>query len=506
MSESKSLKSFRNFTTSLFKAFCTSLFGFLITPIIILNVGDEAYGLYKLMFDWLSNVWMFDLGVSGAFLAVSAIYYKKNITDVYADGFRLHLKVLPILIASSVIFYFIILNLVELKDVSLATYSLSFLILALTFLFYPLNIFRQYFEVSERSSLINWITIAQLFCTNLLLLIMAKLGMGLIGICAAYSLFVILGYLVIYYFFYREQKIGFVALLKGSGKYTSEIKKTGKSYLSINISQKISFLADNSIIAYFYSPAQVVLFFISQRLAGLFQTQIQGLSFSAWASLIDFYNNDERGHFRDKFIEVLKLNFLIASLAFVLCVVYNESFIRLWIGSKYYIDNSFNLIVSSLLVVNTLNFFIGHIITGTGLVKTQSRAYIVLGVANLILSIVFAYYLGFHGPVLASLLTMGFLLIFKVRLIYKYYQVSALSLFLIFLRQLFVVTIILLTSLWVLNQSYFEDGWTSLGLYVSLSSFCFMLVSYFLVFNSRERDIWFARIKRISNNYLGKFK
>lgn len=501
--ESKSMKSFKNFSTSLIKAFCTSIFGFIITPLVILKVGDEAYGLYKLIFDWLSNVWMFDLGISGAFLAVSAAFYKKKeLKDVFADGFKLHIKILPILLLGSSLFYLLIFNIVKLDNVTFNEYTLSFWIVASTFIFFPLNIFRQYFEISERTSLINWITIVQLFLTNIFILIFSYMGMGLVGLCLSYSFFIILGYITIYYFSYREQKWSISFLLKGGDKYIEKIKTVGKSYLSINISQKISFLADNTIIAYFYSPAQVVIFFISQRLGSLFQSQIQSLGFSSWASLIDFFHQKQGEVFKQKFLEVFKFNFFIASLALTLNFLFNERFVDIWIGEKYYIDDLFNSIISILLLVNILNLLLGHILTGTGHVKNQSRAYLIFGILNLVFSIVLTKFIGLHGPIVSSLCMMSGLLVFKIILVSTKYEIKLKTLSLVFLKM--GITISLVISFENFISPFYLKSWFSLTAHLILISLMFVLSGLFIVFSKRERKVWNDRVMRILLGFTKK--
>lgn len=483
------------------KAFSTSILGFIITPFVILYVGDEAYGIYKLIFDWLSNVWMFDLGVSGSFLVTSALYFKKaDLNTLYGDGLKAHLKILPFLFLASTGFYFFVFSIITLDQVTFLEYSIAFWINALTFVAFPLNIFRQYYEVSERVSLINIITIKQLFLTNVFMFVFAYLGFGLIGISLAYASFVILGYLYIYYLASREQGWSIKKLLKSSGKYTKEITKTGKSYLFINISQKISFLADNTIIAYFYSPAKVIPFFISQRLASLFQSQIQSLSYTGWASLIDFYNKGDIALFRTKLSEVLKFNFLITSCVFTLVWILNEKFITLWIGDKYFIDERFNILVSCLMVVNILNFLIGHILNGTGHIKNQSKAYIFLGVLNLVGSILLTKIMGFHGPILASLITMTILSVFKLYLVVTIYETSVYELIRIFLPQsLIAMSIILISKIYF--DSFYESSWWMLILYSLFCGLLFTGTSFLLTFSQNEKRLWYSRVEKIYSHF-----
>ena len=500
---SKSYKSFKNFSAALVKAFCTSIFGFIITPIVIGYVGDETYGIYKLIFDWLSNVWMFDLGISGAFLAISAAYVKKKeLADVFADGFRLHVFILPLLFVASCAFYFLILAIADLDKVTVTEYSAAFWIVASTFIFFPFNIFRQYFEISERSSFISAVTIIQLFFTNLGILIFSYLGFGLIGLSLAYAICIIAGYIYIYTKSHKEMGWSLKSLLAGRGIFTKELRSSGRSYLSINISQKISFLADNTIIAYFFSASSVVVFFIAQRLGSLFQSQIQSLGFSSWASLIDFYHQKKLDLFQLRLVEVLKFNLFIAVLASIINYLFNKRFITLWIGEKYYVDSYFNIIISALVVVNILNLLVGHILSGTGHIQAQSRPYITLGVLNLIFSIVLTKFMGLHGPIFSSLITMGVLLIFKLYLIVSKFGVSKLKIIEIILRFSILIALVILVEPYF--QQFYENSWISLTLWILIVSCLYFFFGFFWIFNCDERLVWYRRVGLIYRSLLRK--
>lgn len=488
--------SFHNFLSSLLKAASISLIGFIVTPFIIRWVGDESYSIYKLIFDWVSNVWMFDLGVSGGFLSISAIYIKKSkLNELYADGLRAHIRTFPYLFSAIFGIYFLLRFIIQFENVSITEFTFAYLIFASSFLFYPLNIFRQYFEVTERISFINKVTIIQLVLTNILMAFFAYIGFGLLGIAVAYSSLIILAYILMGFTALKDMNISIKDLIGVRGEYFSKIKFSGKDYLLINISQKISFLADNSIIAYFYSPIQVVPFFITQKLSALFQSQLQSISYSAWASLIDFYNQGQLETFREKFIEVFKFNLIMVLAAF--CIVYqlNEPFIALWIGEKYFVSSEFNLVISILMALNLLNYVIGHTLVGTGHIKQQSRPYFYLGVLNLIVSIILAKYMGLIGPVLASTIMMSALLVYKFYLLFHVYDIQFKQLFKIVFKQSLILFVFIFSFSQILTNQ--QMTWPKLFLQASCIGFLYFIASWIFSMTKNEKIIWIRRIKNV---------
>lgn len=495
--KSKTTRSFNNLISAVFKGLVTSLLGFVLTPFIITYVGNESFGLYKIMIDWLSNVWIFDLGVSGAFLTVAAVHFKKeNRLNLFQDGFNKYLKALPLLFTSCIGFYVLTRFIITLNEVSTYEYTLSFLIISLTFLFYPFNAFRQYFEVSERTSFINFVTVFQLLLTNVFAFIFSYMGLGLIGLALSYSIFIALGFLIIYFRCAKEEGWNLSSLMKKNGRFERLIAQDGRSFLLINISQKISFLADNSIIAYFYSPAAVVPFFISQRLASLFQSQVQSVSFSGWASLVHFYNNNQKELFKKRLLELLKANLLICLMCLIIIWTLNKNFIQLWIGLEYYIDTWFTALVAILSLINILNFFIGHVLSGTGHVKTQSKAYLYTGAINLALSVALTSSFGFHGPIIASVLTMSFLLCYKIKILLKVYSISFLEIIRIFISQIFIACAFIYIIQYYIIDLYRND-WFHLILSAASISFAFMIFVFLVCFSKEERSLWGNRLKQI---------
>jgi O-antigen/teichoic acid export membrane protein len=495
--DSKSSRSFKNLFSAIIKGLATSVIGFVITPYLIHYVGDEQFGLYKIILDWLSNVWIFDLGVSGAFLAIAAMKIKDaDKKELFRDGFYKYFTALPLMYIACFGFYVFTRFIIKLETVSISDYTISFFIIALTFIFYPLNAFRQYFEVSERLNFINKVTIVQLVLTNIFSLVFAYLGFGLVGLSFAYSLFIALGFIYIYYRACRELDLKYKDLFKERGRYITMIKGEGKNFLFINISQKISFLADNTIIAYFYNASMIVPFFISGRLAGLFQGQVQSVTYSGWASLIAFYNDGERETFKLRLVELLKGNFVL-SLA-CLCVIWvlNESFITLWIGKEYFIDQSFTIIVSLLSLVNILNFFLGHVLSGTGHVSHQSKAYIITGISNLILSIVLTLEVGLYGPVLASLITMGLLLVYKLILLNRIYAVSLTEQLLLFLPSSLFAALIIFFYPYLFNILD-ASSWMKIITHGAILGLSLSVLSFLFCFTKLEKETWIKRLRRV---------
>lgn len=497
--ESRSQRSFKNLISSVVKAFLTAIVGFVVTPYIIEYVGKNSFGTYKLIIDWLSNVWIFDLGVSGAFLAVATSKLSDNkIQRIFSAGTITHFRVLPLLLLACVVIYSFLISIIKIENISLVEYSISFFLVAFSYLFYPFNVFRQYFEIKQRSSLVNYITVYQLVLTNLMSLLFAYLGFGLIGLCAAYSLFILLGYLMMYFLCAREEGWSLKSLLKTDSKEEiEEINKSKKSSLLINISQKISFLGDNTIIAYFYSPVAVVPYFISQRLANLFQSQLQGITFSGWASLLDVYRNETSEVFSNRLEEALKITFFLSLCGGLVIYIFNEPFVYLWMSEEYYISNTFNIIISMLLVVNIQNIILGNILSGAGFISLQSKPYLLTGLANLLLSIFFTFKLGMIGPVLASLITMLILFVIKLRIAFSVFNLKLNHFFKVYVVQLFVVLVLG----YVLNRIYGSDksmySWVELFGKSIFTIAVFVGSSFLISFSKSERQVWILRIQRL---------
>jgi O-antigen/teichoic acid export membrane protein len=135
--DSKSSRSFKNLSSAILKGFATSILGFLITPYLIHYVGDEQFGLYKVILDWLSNVWIFDLGVSGAFLAIAAIKFKEaDKKELFADGFYKYFTALPLMSIACLGFYALTRFIIDLDTVSVIQLHL---LLFLPLLFFILS-------------------------------------------------------------------------------------------------------------------------------------------------------------------------------------------------------------------------------------------------------------------------------------------------------------------------------------------------------------------------------
>ena len=156
------------------------------------------------------------------------------------------------------------------------------------------------------------------------------------------------------------------------------------------------------IISYSLSPATVVPFFVTQRLAALAQTQIQGIGNVTWAALADLYAQGETERFNARLIELTWLLALMGVTFMVVIASYNHHLITLWVGEDRCGGDGLTLIAACNGFLQGLLSLWGWCFSGTGKQPKLVRPATLASVINFLSCLICTHFLGIIGPLLGT--------------------------------------------------------------------------------------------------------
>ncbi len=488
-----------NFITGIILQIITLLVGLFSTPLLLSWLGDDRYGAFRAASDWVGYLALLELGIGGSVRALLAKAVgsgdRQQIRLTLAVGIRAYLQIMAGMGLVGVGLGLFITQLVPVPETLTGELQKGYWLGFLGILLLPLAPFNFLVDASQRSYFANvFLTFQSLLITGMTLLL-AKVGFGIPGQYLA----VLLGNIAFQFLMcwdgLRSYPDVFAAVFEGKSheKIKKQLRQLNLPTLALNLSGKLSLFTDNIIISYSINPAAVVPFFVTQRLAGLAQSQIQSIGNATWAALTELYAKGERDKFNARLIELTRL-VAVMGLAFMLAiVVYNPYFINLWVGIDRFSGNGVSILAACngfLLGLFTLwNWCFG----GTGNVAKLVKPAMISTTINLFVSLLSTRLFGVIGPLLGTFVAFITIQIWWLPLLLR--QVFGTS-----LKQLFLAVAKPLALgcpygivMWLITKSHTPWGWFGLAAEMVITALMYLILAWLFVFNKDERSQWISR-------------
>ncbi len=470
------------------------------TPLLLRWLGDERYGAFEAATDWFGYVALLELGVDGALRPLLARAWvsgdDRKIGALVAGGIEAYsVLALLMVVAGALLTLFI----PHLLSVSAGTVRedlrIGCLVGVAGLLTVPLSPFRALFEVEQKGYLINAGLLAQSLIITGCSLLLAWFRWGITGQFVA--VFLGTGAFSVFISGAGVRELGsrwwqHFQQVRQSAEWAT-IWKLNRPTLTFNVCRQVGLLTDNIMIAALMSPAMVVPFYITQRLAALAQRELQGIGNASWVALAELHAQHRIDIFNHRVVELTRLVAILAVSTLVPIVVYNHHFVRLWVGPRCYGGDALTTIVGINAFLLAIFSLWGWCISGTGQVAQLVPGTAVQTIINLALSLFLTLKFGLIGPVFGTL--AGFLTVSS-------WYLPCL------LNRLFATSVVALAKaallplgsavpfgviLWQLASTFPPLGWIELAGEMSLSGAAYLAAWWLIGLNSVERALWRRR-------------
>lgn len=494
-------RSVGNFVTSVVFQAMTLGIGLVSTPLLLDWLGDERYGAFRAASDWGSYINLLELGLGGALMALLAQAVgggdREKVRLTLATGIRAYLQITVGMLLAGAGFGWFITDLVKvngsLKSELETGYWLGFLSIFLL----PLAPFRLLADASQRSYFTNVFLIFQSLLITSLTLLLAWARFGIPGQYLAVLLGGIFFQVSMSWDGLRRYPDVFKPVTDQNAQLNikQQLWQLNWPTLALRISGQLSVMTDNIIISYSLGPALVVPFFVTQRLAMLAKTQIQGISNATWAALADLYARGERQKFNARLIELTKL-VAVLGLAFMVAIsAYNPYFVTLWVGQDRFSGDGVTLLAAANGFLLGLLSLWDWCFGGTANVAKLVLPKVIGGVVNLVISLISTHLFGGIGPLLGTFVASVMVnLWWSPLLLREIFGTSVRQLFLAVAKPLAVGIPYGVASWWV-ARSHTPWGWFGLAGEMGLIALLYLAISWCLVFSAAERSEWMSRLR-----------
>lgn len=399
-------RSLKNVTSSWAGLGLNIAVGFFLSPFILHHLGDEAFGLWILIFSLTGYYGIFDFGIRSSLIRYVSKFQatgdKEQLAQVINTSLFTYSCLGAILMVPSILGSFFVEHLFRIPPSFVHDARILFFMVGASLaLGFPLGVSGGILEGLQRFYLLNWTNMVSLVVRASLIVLALRHGYGLLTVAlitVSLPLLTSAARAVI------AQKI--LAISYG-WKYVSrdsfrQVANYGSVTFLIMIASRLRFKTDAVIIGSFLSAAAITHFSIGARLVDYATEVVNSLAQIFTPMSSQFHATGDFDQLRRIFIAG---NRACAFIMFPLCVsliVMGKSVIEVWMGQRYVSSYTVLLI---LLIPSTLYYSqtgSNRILFGMSQHKALAHIALIEGVANVILSIALIHPLGIVGDAIGT--------------------------------------------------------------------------------------------------------
>jgi O-antigen/teichoic acid export membrane protein len=407
----------RNVGSSWFALGVNVLVGIFLSPYIIHRLGDDAFGLWVIIFSVTGYYGLFDLGIRSSLVRYVAKY---SATEEHDELNRLvntamvsysGIGIVAMAITLIAAYYVNSIFRIQPEFVATARWLLVMVGTSVS-LGFPLGVFSGILEGLQRFYLLNFTSISATLLRALLIVIALRHGRGLLTVALITVGLPLLGTLVNAAAVFRHLPLSFGLQYVSRSSLRRIASYSGTTFLII-VAGRLRFKTDALVIGTFVSAAAVTYFTIGSRLVDYASEVVSALS----QIFIPMSSQSQAKGDLDGLRKILVLGnracaFIIFPITAVLTIL-GKSVIEAWVGPKY-IATSYPVL---LVLLYPTTLMLAQSASGRtlwGMAKHRTWAWVVLaeGAANLGLSVILVRPYGILGDAIGTAIPLTCSMIF----------------------------------------------------------------------------------------------
>jgi len=399
-----------NLVSSLSRNAVGLLLGLFATPMILKALGEEKFGAFRVLIDWVSQLGLLEFGLFSALLPIFVQASKENPQftprTVVKQAFRKYSWVIVFQSIGFLVLFLFLDTLIPVSSASKNDLASGALVLGTTLFLAYSQIYRGYLDSTQRGYIVSSAMTLQNIIYIVLAIFLALKGFGILGQAVAYAFSIALSFIILFTKSIGEIR-GFQYREGAKAHFETELKTQRAANFATQICGRLSFLMDNIVVSAFLGAKSVTAFYLTQRLLQIAMQQLQQLGNSTWPALSELFHKGDMEKFRTRVIEVTEFiafaaGVLLSTLAFV-----NPSFVALWTGSETFAG----IFLSNVVVLNTglfslISFWL-WCFSGVGKVSKALKTLYLQTAVNLAVSLPVCYFYGMEGPALGTLVSLS---------------------------------------------------------------------------------------------------
>ncbi len=469
----KALLSFFSFTLT---QITTILVNLLITPFLLIKIGSELFGTGQIINQYMNVLSFFDLRpLNSLKYSLSTLHTADDSQKRRQVGssLTLWLCTLPLLISISLIFIIFSSGILKVNPlfVPMVRFCLiiSFFNLIMNAIFYisaaillGVNLAYKGMGIRAFASVVS----------GLISVLLVWNGWNLLGIFLAN----LIGDLVLafLYFVIAKKSINWLGIEKPSKNEFAGFTKYSFWLSAANFSSFLLYQSDIIIIGAILSPVAVTSYVLTRVVMDRLVLQGINLFNSSISGIGQLIETNKQEKIRDLRIEMQSIALLFLSIFGSGVIIFNQSFISMWVGQEKYAGDLFNLI-AVIAATQPLFSTVDIILLDLYKISTvKTRIYLLSGIVNVIASIILIQSLNLVGYVIANTIAK---VLFTLQInfaINKQIEQNHSNYFIRLIRPTIIWILILILSVFI-KSKILISSWRELIIYsLGISFLCFI--------------------------------
>ena len=380
--------------------------GFFLYPFILHHLGDEASGLWTLIYSFTGYYGIFDFGIRSSLIRYVSKFRatgdKDELTRLINTSLFTYTCVGLFLLIPTTLGVFYVDRIFQIPPNFSYDARILFLMVGYaTALGFPLGISGGILEGLQRFDLINWTNIITMLVRATLIIYVLQHGLGLLSVALITVSLPLISSAVLSGFAHRLLAISYGWKHVGWGTLQQVASYSSVTFMII-VAARLRFKTDAIIIGTFLSAAAITHFTIGARLVDYAAEVVSSMAQIFTPMSSHYHATGNYDQLRKIFVAGNRACALIMFPMTVAFVVMGKSVIEAWVGPRYLSSYVILLIVLIPSTFYEAQSTSNRILFGMSL--HRSLAYVVLmeGIANVILSVALVRSLGIVGDALGT--------------------------------------------------------------------------------------------------------
>jgi O-antigen/teichoic acid export membrane protein len=401
---------------------------FVVTPIIIHSLGNEAYGLWAMIMSLGSYYALADIGLHGASVKYIAQYEAKGdistLSKVVTTSLAVYwgLALCVVLLAAPIAW--VLPTFVELHEQTAATVGWTVFLTGATF---AVKLTAHTFDASlsalKRFDITNMLSLVLQILQAASMIIVIRLGYGLVGMAVTMLAVTVLERVA--------KTLLAIWLLPAVSISLSSIDRTALreifSFSSLNVlrqlANRMASYSGNLIVGLILGPAMVTFYALAESLQRKSLALEKGISSVTMPVASELAARERYEDLRRLFLFVPRLQSAIGLLIATIFIVMGRSIFDLWIGPGYSVHAYPLLCLLALgLVIGKYSGGMQSLLAGTGQIALAARMSVIRGILTIPCMVLFVWAFGLigagYGLLVPRIVVDGFILPHRAIIVY----------------------------------------------------------------------------------------
>ena len=466
---------------------------FFYTPWMIKKIGVSDYGLYSLVYSFISY-FILDFGLSQAIQRFIAKYRAEGSEDkvekMIGITTRVYLIIDAIIFVVLFVLYFFISDIFtgltpEETDRLKGLYIIAGLFSVLSFMFKPMAgamMAFEYFVEEKALEMINRVGAVVGVC---LALALGADVFALILINGAFSLITSILKLVV---FNRKSKLN----IQWSYFNMSELKSIFSFSMwtfGSGLAQRLRLSLIPSVLGILSNSTEIAIFAMGMSLEGMVYTLSSAINGLFLPRVSRMVHNEKREEMLDLMIRVGRIQLFIIGLIFSGFLIFGRSFLHLWVGDDF--SNVYWVLLLLILsnLVSLTQHIAGDLIYVENRIKESTIRILVCSALGLVVTCLLAPRYGAIGAAAGTALG---LFVYQIIINVFYHRELGLNIDRFFRQchgKILPILVLLSVISFIVASRVVMNSWIKLMVGIAIYTIVYFFICYFVLFNDDEKEL-----------------